>query len=210
LYHLPHAVLAAIVVVAVVGLIDVKGARHLLDLRRIDGWTTILTFVTTLGLGSEKGIMVGVAFSLLVFIWRSSHPHAAELGYLEGEGVFRNVKRFPEAKVYPEALVLRVDASLYFANMAFLDDFLRRRIVEKPDVKWIVMELSGVNDMDAVAVDRLGDIMDNYREQGIQFVFAGMKGPVRDLVSKAGWPEKYGKQWEYLSLQHALRGIGLM
>jgi len=209
-YHLPHAVLAAIVAVAVAGLIDVKGARHLLDLRKMDGWTTILTFVATLVLGSEKGIMAGVAFSLFVFIWRSSHPHTAELGYLEGEDVFRNVRRFPEAKLYPEALILRVDASLYFANMAFLEDFLRRRIVEKPDVKWILMELSGVNDIDAVAVDRMSDIMDNYREQGIQFVFAGMKGPVRDLVSKAGWREKYGKQCEYLSLQHALKGIGLM
>ena len=209
-YHLPHAVLAAIVAVAVAGLIDVKGARHLLDLRKMDGWTTILTFVATLVLGSEKGIMAGVAFSLFVFIWRSSHPHTAELGYLEGEDVFRNVRRFPEAKLYPEALILRVDASLYFANMAFLEDFLRGRIVEKPDVKWILMELSGVNDIDAVAVDRLSDIMDNYREQGIQFVFAGMKGPVRDLVSKAGWREKYGKQCEYLSLQHALKGIGLM
>jgi SulP family sulfate permease len=209
-YHLPHAVLAAIVAVAVAGLIDVKGAKHLLNLRKMDGWTTILTFVGTLALGSEKGVVIGVAFSLFVFIWRSSHPHTAELGYLEGEDVFRNVRRFPEAKLYPEALILRVDASLYFANMAFLEDFLRRRIVEKPDVKWIVMELSGVNDIDAVAVDRLSDIMDNYREQGIQFIFAGMKGPVRDLVSKAGWREKYGKKCEYLSLQHALKGIGLM
>jgi SulP family sulfate permease len=94
--------------------------------------------------------------------------------------------------------------------MAFLEDFLRRRIVEKPDVKWILMELSGVNDIDAVAIDRLSEIMGNYREQGIQFAFAGMKGPVRDLVSKAGWREKYGKQCEYLSLQHALKGLGLM
>jgi SulP family sulfate permease len=209
-YHLPHAVLAAIVAVAVAGLIDVKGAKHLLELRRMDGWTAILTFVGTLVLGSEKGIIVGVTFSLFVFIWRSSHPHTAELGYLEGEDVFRNVKRFPEAKLYPEALIFRVDASLYFANMAFLEDLLRRRIIEKPDVKWILMELSGVNDIDAVAVDRLSDIMDNYREQGIQFIFAGMKGPVRDLVSKGGWREKYGKQCEYLSLQHALKGIGLM
>jgi SulP family sulfate permease len=94
--------------------------------------------------------------------------------------------------------------------MAFLEDFLRRRIEEKPDAKWIIMELSGVNDIDAVAVDRLGEIMDNYHGRGIQFAFAGMKGPIRDLVSKAGWGEKYGRQCEYLSLQHALKGIGLM
>jgi len=209
-YHLPHAVLAAIVAAAVAGLIDVKGARHLLNLKKMDGWTMILTFVATLALGSEKGIMIGVAFSLFVFIWRSSHPHTAELGYLAGDNVFRNIGRFPEAKIYPEALILRVDASLYFANMAFLEDFLRRRIVEKPDVKWVIMDLSGVNDIDAVGADTLSEIMNNYREQGVQFIFAGMKGPVRDLVSKAGWQEKYGKNIGYLSIQHALKGIGLM
>jgi SulP family sulfate permease len=209
-YHLPHAVLAAIVTVAVTGLIDVKGAKHLLNLKKMDGWTMILTFVVTLVLGSEKGIIIGVAFSLLVFIWRSSHPHTAELGYLEADNVFRNIRRFPEAKIYTEALILRVDASLYFANMAFLEGFLRRRIVEKPNVKWVIMDLSGVNDMDAVGADTLSEIMNNYFEQGIQFVFAGMKGPVRDLVSKAGWKEKYGKNIEYLSIQHALKDIGLI
>jgi SulP family sulfate permease len=72
------------------------------------------------------------------------------------------------------------------------------------------MDLSGVNDIDAVAVDRLSEIMDNYRGQGIQFVFAGMKGPVRDLASKAGWEEKYGRRIEYLSIQHALKDIGMI
>lgn len=208
-HYLPHAVLAAIIIVAVAGLIDIKGVKHIFHLKRIDGYTMILTLMVTLIFGSEKGILIGVAFSLLVFIWRSSHPHTAELGYLEKENVFRNLKRFPEAKTYPEALILRVDASLYFANMAFLEDFLRKRIVEKPEVKWIIMDLSGVNDIDAVAIDRLSEIMDNYRGQGIQFIWANMKGPVRDLVSRAGWGERYGKHMEYPSIYHALKGVGL-
>jgi SulP family sulfate permease len=209
-HYLPHAVLAAIVIVAVAGLIDVKGAKHLFRLKRIDGWTLTITFVATLAIGSKEGILIGVAFSLLVFIWRSAHPFAAELGYLEKENVFRNLKRFPEGRTYPEALILRVDASLYFANMGFLEDFLRKRIVEKPNVKWIIMDLSGVNDMDAVAIDRLSEMMDSYRDQGIQFTWASMKGPVRDLVARAEWEKKYGKQMEYLSIHHALKGIGLL
>jgi len=209
-HDLPHAVLAAIVIVAVAGLIDVKGAKHLFRLKRIDGWTLTITFVATLAIGSKEGILIGVAFSLLVFIWRSAHPFAAELGYLEKENVFRNLKRFPEGRTYPEALILRVDASLYFANMGFLEDFLRKRIVEKPNVKWIIMDLSGVNDMDAVAIDRLSEMMDSYRDQGIQFTWASMKGPVRDLVARAEWEKKYGKQMEYLSIHHALKGIGLL
>jgi SulP family sulfate permease len=139
-YYLPNAVLASIVIVVVFGLIDLKDARHLFKIKRMDGWTLLITFAITLAFGGEQGILIGVGFSLLVFIWRSSHPHAAELGYLEKEGVFRNLKRFPEAKTYPEALILRVDASLYFANMGFIENLLRKGLADKPTVKWVMMD----------------------------------------------------------------------
>ena len=208
-HYLPKCVLASIVMVAVVGLIDVKEAKHLFKVKKADGWTLALTFIVTLAVGSEQGILIGMAFSLLVFIWRSSRPHTAELGYVEKEDVFRNIKRFPEVKTYPEALILRVDASLYFANMGFLEDRLRKSLIERPEVKWVIIDLSGVNDIDAVAIDALEEVVENYHEKGIEFLFAGMKGPVRDLVGKAGWEEKYGERIKHPSIQHALQSIGL-
>jgi len=206
-YYLPNAVLASIVVVAVSGLIDFKGVRHFFKIRPLDGWAWMLTFIITLILGSEKGILAGTAYSLILFIWRSAHPHTAELGYIEKEKVFRNVKRFPEARIFPGVLILRVDASLYFANTGFLEDLLHKNLVEKPEVKWVILDFSGVNDMDAIAIDALEEIMDLYREKQVLFLFAEMKGPVRDLVMKAGWKEKYGKQFQYPSIKHALREI---
>jgi len=206
-YYLPNAALAGVVIVAVTGLIDVKAARHLFQVKRIDGWTMLTTFVATLLLGSQNGMALGVGFSLLVFIWRSAHPHAAELGYLEKEGIFRNIKRFPEATTYPESLILRVDASLYFANMSFLEDLLRKTIEDKKALKWVIMDLSGVNDIDAVAIDALEEIMETYRHRGIEFLFAAMKGPVRDLVAKAGWEEKYGNRIRFNTLQAAIEEI---
>ena len=208
-YYLPNAALAAIVIVAVFGLIDVKEAKHLFRVKHIDGWTMMVTFLTTLLLGSQNGMMAGVGFSLLIFIWRSAHPHAAELGYLEKEGIFRNTKRFPEAKTCPQILILRVDASLYFANMSFLEDLLRKTVEEKKDLRWVILDLSGVNDMDGVAIDALEEIMETYRYRGIQFLFAAMKGPVRDLVAKAGWKEKYGKRIKFNTLQAAIEEIKL-
>lgn len=208
-HYLPNCVLASIVMVAVIGLIDVKEATHLFKVKKADGWTLALTFVVTLAVGSEQGILIGMAFSLLVFIWRSSHPHTAELGYVEKEDIFRNIKRFPEVQTYPEALILRVDASLYFANLGFFEDRLRKSLMERPAVKWVIIDLSGVNDIDAVAIDTLEDVIENYHEKGIQFLFAGMKGPVRDLVAKAGWEEKYGERIKHPSIQHALHSIGL-
>jgi len=209
-YYLPNAALAGIVIVAVTGLIDLKEARHLFRVKPIDGWMMILTFLATLLLGSQNGMVIGVVFSLLVFIWRSAHPHAAELGYLEKEGIFRNIRRFPEARTYPGVLILRVDASLYFANMSFLEDLLRKTIEEKKGLRWVIMDLSGVNDMDGVAIDALEEIMEMYRPRGIEFLFAAMKGPVRDLVAKAGWEEKYGKQIKFNTLQAAIEEIKLV
>jgi SulP family sulfate permease len=208
-HHLPKAALAAIIMVAVTGLIDVREARHLFKIKHVDGWIWVLTFVSALTLGIDRGILIGIALSLLLFIWRSAHPHTAEVGYLAREDVFRNIKRFPQAITYPRVVIFRVDASLYFANMSFLERRLRQTTAEKPETKWIILDFSGVNDIDGVAIHTLERLMDTYRERGLNFAFTEMKGPVRDLVSKAGWHEKYGNHTEYLSIPQALRGIGI-
>ena len=208
--YLPKAVLAAIVMVAVMDLIDVREARHLFHVKRIDGWTMTVTFVATLVLGSQRGILLGVGFSLLVFIWRSAHPHTAEIGYVEEDDGFRNVKRFPQAETFPGILLLRVDASLYFANMAYLERFIRRSVVERPEVNRVVLDLSGVNDIDAVAIARLERVMDDYQKRGIAFIFAAMKGPVWDLVTRAGWGAKYGDCIRRVSVKRVLEEIGVL
>lgn len=204
-YYLPRTVLAAIIMVAVFGLIDFKEAKHLFRIKRIDGITLLLTFVATLTMGIEQGIMIGIVFSLLVFIWQSAYPHMAELGYLEKEQVFRNIKRYPKVITYPQTFIIRVDASLYFANMSFLEDKLRDAISGKPNLKWVILDFSGVNDMDAVAIDEMEELIENYHVAGIEFLFSGVKGPVRDLMAKAGWDRKYGDNISYLSVQHALK-----
>ena len=206
-YYLPQAVLAAIVMVAVFGLIDVKEAVHLFKVKKADGWVLLVTFITTLTLGVERGILLGVAFSLLLFIIRSARPHTAELGYLADQDVYRNTLRYPEAKTDPEVLIFRVDASLYFANMSFLEDRIRKGVNQKPDLKWIIFDFSGVNDVDAVALDTLQELADNYRNAGIEFLIAGMKGPVRDLARRAGWLEKYGDRIGYFSVNQAIEAL---
>jgi sulfate permease, SulP family len=207
-HYLPNAVLAAIVIVAVYGLIDVREATHLFRLKRVDGWTLVITFLATLLIGIEQGIIIGVAFSLLVFVWRSAYPHAARLGYLVREQVFRNVERYPEVEIFPGTLILRIDASLYFANMSFLENTLRGALVERPDYRNIVLDFSGVNDMDAVALDTLEELMQDMESQGVTVLIAAMKGPVRDITGRAGWPEKFGGRIAHFSIQSALGAIG--
>ena len=206
-YFLPKAILAAIVLVAVTSLVDVREARHLFHLKRIDGWTLIVTFAATLILGSIQGILIGVVLSLLIFIRRSAYPRIVELGYSEKEGLFRNRERFPETKVYPGVLLLRIDSSLYFANLDFIRDWLQNKVAANPETRRVILDLSSVNDLDAPAIDALEEIMGGYAQQGIRFLFAGMKGPLRDLVAHAGWKEKYGETFQYPSLQQALKSL---
>ena len=205
LFHdLPKTILAAIVMVAVAGLVEFAEARYLFRVKKSDGYTFLLTFLVTLAFGVEIGIICGVVFSLLMFIWRSAHPHIAELGWLAEEGVYRNVRRDPRVRVDPELFIVRIDASLYFANMAFIEDWLRAALAQRPRVKQILFDLSGVNDMDAVALAKLEELCENFENQGIGFACAGMKGPLRDLTSRAGWPAKYGQRISFLTLQQAV------
>ena len=206
-YYLPNAVLSAVIVVAVSALLDYKEAIHLFRIKRADGLTFLLTFVCTLTVGIDQGLLMGLAFSLGLFIWRSAHPHTAELGYLETEGVFRNIQRFPAARRYPGVLILRIDASLYFANVKFLEDWLQKSTASRPDVRAVVLDLSGVNDMDAVAARTLERITQDYAARGITFALCSMKGPVRDLIDRLGPQAMLGPGAQHVSLQQALSQI---
>ena len=208
-YYLPNAVLAAIVMVAVYGLIDFMEPVKLFKVKKVDGWTLLITFAATLLIGIEQGILVGVAFSLALFIWRSAYPHTTEVGYLSEEDVFRNVNRYPEAQTFPNTLVVRVDASLYFANTAFWENWLNEAAFDRPDLKYIVLDFSAVNDIDAVALETLEVLMESLKEIDIEVHIAGMKGPVRDVVEKAGWTKKFGTDISHLSVQHALETLGV-
>lgn len=206
-YYLPNAVLAAIIMVAVYQLIDIKEARYLFKVNKTDGMTWVITFLAALIIGVEQGILTGFAVSLIFFIWRSAYPHTAELGYLKREDVFRDISHHPGAKVDPEILIFRVDRSLYFANMAFFEDVLYERVQEKPDVKWIILDFSAVNSIDAVAIHSLERIIEDYGKRNIQFKFARIKRPVKDMLKKAGYEERLGVHMDYYSLRQALDAI---
>jgi SulP family sulfate permease len=203
-YYLPNAVLAAIVLVAVSSLIDWRYPRALFRIKPIDGWTAVVTFAATLLLDVELGILVGVIFSLAVFIWRSAHPHIAELGYLAEQGIYRNVRRYPQAQRYQDIAILRVDAALYFANMAYLERYLNTLIAEREGLKQIVLDFSAINDIDAVALETLEALMHAYAHQGIRVLVCGMKGPVRDVVYRAGWFDTFADSLSYNTVEQAL------
>ncbi|MBA2691370.1 MAG: sulfate permease [Rubrobacter sp.] len=213
-YYLPSASLAAVIIVVVVKLIEVREIRRAFRIRHADGYTMLLTFVLTLLLGVEEGILIGASFALLAFLRRTAYPHIAELGYVEEKDAFLGLESYPEGKTHPEALIVRVDARLYFANSPFLEEWLIKEVADRPDIKWIFIDCRGVNGIDVTAIEGLEDLMESYRGRGIETVFTHMKLPVRERLERAGWDEKFkdtaGHDYHYQTTREALCAVGLM
>lgn len=181
-YYLPKAVLASIIMTAVFGLIDIKEARHLWHVSRPDFALMAITFFATLSVGIEQGILVGVASSILWFVWKTSQPHVAVLGRLPGTDIFRNVERYPEAETFEGVVALRIDAPLYFANTAFLKDTLIGAISRAEGTKALVVDCKAIGSVDAQALSTLEEIIDELQRREVALWLAGVRGPVRDAL----------------------------
>ncbi len=209
LFHfLPQAVLAAIVMTAVFSLIDSQEVKTLWRVKRSDLAMLGTTFFATLILGIEEGIVVGVGASLVVVVYRTTRPHVAVLGRLPGTEVYRNVNRFPEAQRIPGVLLLRLDSQFYFGNVNFLKETLARLEAEQdPPLRAVVIDASGINQIDASAETALHEILDDYRSKQIQFMLASVKGPVRDVLKRSGFAAILGDVGFALRVHDAVVGL---
>lgn len=206
--HLPQAVLAAIVMVAVAGLIDLNAPRRLWRLRPSDAVLWGLTFAATLLIGVEAGLLGGAAVALATLLVRSAFPHVARLGYLAQERVWRNRLRYPEARQPQGIEVLRFDAPLYFANTGFLRDRVEE-IVGEAGLEGLILDLSNAYDIDAVGVETLHEILVDLEARGKKVAVAGLKGPVRDVIERADWRPERRAQIAHMAVEHALAGWGI-
>jgi SulP family sulfate permease len=207
-YFLPKAILASVIMVAVFGLIDYKEAIRLWKVHRGDFWMLIITFIATLALGIEQGIGLGVLLSIGMIIFRSTRPHIAELGQIEGTHHYRNIHRFDNVKVRDNILIVRFDASLYFANIEHFQETINSWIESKGTaLKAVVLNFESVNNLDSSALHGLKSLDTGLRKDGVIVVYTGIKGPVRDRMDKAGLTDKIGEQYFFLSVQEAIDRI---
>lgn len=204
-YYLPKAILASVIMVAVVGLINVKEAIHLWSANRSDFWMLIVTFIATLSLSIEQGIGLGVVMSLAMVIFRTTRPHIAELGQVPGTHFYRNKERFENVIINDALLIMRFDAQLYFANTNYFKDKLFEKVQEKGDsLKVVVIDSEALNNLDSSAAHALDEVIDDLRAKGIEIVFTGVKGPVRDAFQKNHLTDKIGKDRFFMSIQEAV------
>lgn len=198
LYHLPRATLAAIVVMAVSGLIDFGPLAHTWRYMKLDATSYVATFFGVLTFGVEEGILIGIISSIAFFLWRTSKPNFVILGRLGSSALFRDA-RFHEVGTYPEILFLRIDMSLYFANAANLEDFVLRYVAEHPEVKHFVLVGSSVNMIDASALDTLESLRLRLKDSEVTMHLASIKSTILRRMRATDFLDKLAPGKVFLS-----------
>jgi len=184
LFHLPQATLAATIVVAVWSLVDFQVLQRTWRYSRPDFIALLATLVLTLLQGVEVGLVVGVAVSLLLYLWRTSQPHIAEVGLVPGTEHFRSVLRH-QVLTSPSVLSLRVDESLYFANARALEDRINAAVAQSKALRHVVLQCSAINDIDASALESLESINQRLEQAGLTLHLSEVKGPVMDKLQRS-------------------------
>jgi SulP family sulfate permease len=205
-YFLPQTCLASTIITAVYKLIDFATLKRMWNYDKADAIAWLVTFSAVLGLGVEKGIIFGAIVALSLHLWHTSRPHIAIVGRLGESEHFRNVLRY-EVKTSPQVLAIRVDASLYFANAKYMENFLSREISDRPDVTSVVLVCSAVNLIDASALEVLESLIADLKSIGINFYFSEVKGPVMDKLLNIGFVDYVGRDHFFLSTDIAMREL---
>ncbi len=202
-YHLPNAVLAAIIIVAVLGLVNVRMVKYLWLTDKSDFWMLVATFAGTLFLGMEYGVLVGILMSLLVLLMKTARPH---YGKIPNQPLYKNIRRFPNLETCKDTLIIRFDAGLYFANTAYFKHVIKKQIDNKgKSLKAFFLDADSINNIDSSAIHALEEVVDDCRKQGIEFFMIAVKGPVRDALSKSKLTEKIGENNFFLEVHHAVK-----
>ena len=204
-YYLPSAILASIIITAVLKLFNWRAAVTLWQTDKRDLIMMVVTFLATLFIGIEEGILTGIALSLAMMIFYTTRPHIAELGRIPGTSHYRNIRRFKEVELRNDVLILRFDAQLYFANAEYfreqIEDYRRRK---GDDLRLIILNSYGISNIDSTAFATLFDIKDELAAKNVELYFIGVIGPVRDLFKSSKVVEKFGENHFFVSIQDAL------
>lgn len=203
-YHLPKAILAALIIVAVAGLIDIKTPVYLWKTHKIEALLLFITFLTTLTVGMVEGIGTGVALSIVVLVYKQMRPHFTELG--EVQGMYRNTTRFPEAIIRDDVLIVRFDSALHFANHRYLHRSITELLAGR-DVKTIILCAEAIGYIDASGIHALEGLINDLEKNNIDFRLAAAKGPVRDIIKSSKLIARIGKTHCYASISNAIKDL---
>ena len=207
LYYLPQPVLAAIIIMAVIDLINISGFVHAWRAQWYDGVISIIALICTLAFAPhlERGILVGVVLSLGVFLYKSMRPHVASLSLYEDEALHDSVTYCLNECRFME--VVRFDGPLFFANATYLEEQIDAHLLAKKELKHIIVLANSINDMDATGEEALSLIIDRIRSAGLDISFCGINRFVLAVLKRTHLLTKIGEDHIYPTVDMALKSV---
>ncbi len=186
LYHLPQAVLAAVIMMAVVGLVNFKAIIHAWQTHIHDGIAAVITFVATLAFAPhmDNGIIIGAGLAIILYLYRTMKPRVAILGR-HPDGTLRDAK-VHNLPLSEYIIAIRYDGSLYFANVPYFEDTILEAVSNSPRAKHMLIMANGINQLDASGDEVIHHMVERLRANGIRVVFSGLKKQVLDIMQRSG------------------------
>ena len=183
-YYLPIPILAAIIMVSIFGLVDLKYPRQLWKKNKEECFAFLITFVMTMSVGIPQGILFGVLLSLLTMIYRTSRPHIAILGRIKNTEYYKNINRFQkDIEVDNRILIIRFDAQLFFGNQDYFKKELQKQVVLKGEkLELIIINAEVINYIDSSALNMLEKVCGDLKKTGLNIMIVGAIGPIRDII----------------------------
>jgi len=187
LYHLPQATLAAVIIMAVLGLVKFEPIKHAWKAEKHDGIVAVVTFVLTLVLAPhlDQGIVIGVVLSMGLFIYRTMRPRFAITSRFH-DGTFRDLKIHPELDRCKNIVLIRFDMSLYYANAGYFETEVLRVFADHPEAKFIILDAEGINMLDSTGQMVLTQLYERLEKAGVIFLVARMKRQFMLTINSAG------------------------
>jgi sulfate permease, SulP family len=204
--NLPQAVLGAVVIVAVLGLLDVAAIRRYYVMRRTDFWLAVTALTGVILIGILEGLVIAVLLSLIMLLYRASRPNLVVLGRVPGQdGMYGDIMRVPENEPVPGLLILRLDSPLYFFNANVARKGIVDLVTAGKDFHAVILDIGATTDLDLASVDMLRELADSLRANKIVILFAHVRGPVRDRMRLTGLSHDIGDDNIFLSIEGAVR-----
>ena len=193
LRNLPQPVLAAIVLAAVMGLVDVHALQHIWRFSRAEFFVAIAALFGVLGSGPVNGVLLGAAISIVLLLRQAARPRVIELARVPGTTYFADRLRHPENESVPGVLVVRCESALLYFNVEFVRERLLELLSARQDpVRLIVFFLGAVPRIDLAGAELLADLHKTFRARGVEFRLADAHGEVRDALRRIGFEREYG------------------
>jgi SulP family sulfate permease len=205
LYHLPKPVLAAIIMMAVVRLVNWQSIKHAWQASRDDGIAAIVTFLSTLTFAPniQIGIMTGIVLSLSLLLFRMMRPRVVVLG-LHSDATLRDAALHNLPPLHPQMGAIRFDGALRFVNVSYFEDALLKLESDEPEMSCILVQSHGINEIDASGIEMLLNLRERLKNSGITLAFSGLKKQVSDVMDRTGLTEIIGRENIFDTDSHAI------